>query len=140
MEDRKEQIELYKLAVGEYRAEVSLGWDRQKLFLTLNPVLTAFIPLVGSRSGTATRLAFVAAALIALCGVLVVRRSHGRYRAAYGLVRQYEQRLGIEGLQTTGGMREAKGLLRLERYRIVDVLVVIFVMIAALDLVMALTW
>lgn len=135
-DERKELLERLKLAHAEYRAEVALGWDRQKLFLTLNPVLTAGLLANGAHTLTA-RCACVLAALIALAGALVVRRSHGRYRAARAALQRLEDQLGLEDLQTTGGQREARGGLRLERFRVVDVLVGVFLLLAGLDLALA---
>lgn len=135
-DERKELLERLKLAHAEYRAEVALGWDRQKLFLTLNPVLTAGLLASGAHT-LAARYACVLAALIALAGALVVRRSHGRYRAARAALQRLEDQLGLEDLQTTGGQREARGGLRLERFRVVDVLVGVFLLLAGLDLLLA---
>lgn len=137
--DRKELLERYKLAHAEYRAEVALGWDRQKLFLTINPALTA---LLSSQVhvGIGARLALGAAALVALAGLLIVRRSHTRYRATYATLAALEDQLGITDLQTTGGQREARGSLRLENFRVVDVISALFAVLAALDLALAVLW
>ena len=137
-EARKELVERLKLAHAEYRAEVALGWDRQKLFLTLNPVLTAGIAVAGGRT-LAAQLALGAAALVAVAGTLIVLRSHGRYQAARAALQRLEDQLGLEDLQTTGGQREARGMPRLERFRVVDVLVVVFMLIALLDIALAFT-
>lgn len=167
-------IERWKLAHAEYRAEVALGWDRQKLFLTLSPTLTVGAVLAGlAERGTthahrlAAQLAFMVAALVALAGTLVVYRSHTRYRAARATLLKLEAELGISDQRTTGGQREAQDARkhfdaeddgvslghiqyavavkqgrgdRRERFRIVDVLVVVFLLIAALDVALALTW
>jgi len=135
---RKEVIERWKLAHAEYRAEVALGWDRQKLFLTLNPVLTAGLAIGGSPK-LATQLGFGVAACVALAACLVVRRSHGRYRAARAVLQRLEDQLGFEDLATTGGQRAARGGPRLELFRIVDVLVGVFLLIALVDIVLAIS-
>jgi hypothetical protein len=137
--DRKELIERWKLAHAEYRAEVALGWDRQKLFLTVNPALTALMAS-SAHTGIGARLGLVAAALTALAGVLVVRRSHGRYRATRTALQSLEDALGIQDLQTTGGQREARGEPRLERFRVVDVVAGLFLTLAALDIALAVLW
>lgn len=139
MTDRTEILERYKLAYAEYRAEVALGWDRQKLFLTLSPTLTA---LIGSlaRNPLAARLSLAGAALIALTGAFIVFRSHGRYRAARVAVLALEDQLGIADLQTTGGQRTERGMPRLESFRIVDLLVLVFVLLAGLDVALIVLW
>lgn len=133
---RPELIERLKLAHAEYRAEVALGWDRQKLFLTLNPVLTAGLAVAPTHT-LAARLGYVAAAVVAIAGALIVRRSHTRYQAARAALQHLEDKLGLEDLQTTGGQRAARGGLRLERFRIVDVLALTFLVLALVDLVLA---
>jgi hypothetical protein len=137
--DQKLAAERWKIAHAEYRAEVSLGWDRQKTFFALNPTLTAVIAGF-ARTPQAAQVALVAAAIAALGGALVVRRSHGRYRAALAVVQRLEDQLGFADLQTTGGQREARGGLRLEKFRIVDVMAIAFVLNAVLDIVLAAMW
>lgn len=139
-DERSERFERYKLAHAEYRAEVALGWDRQKLFLTLNPAVTALVGVAAQSHALVARAAFVAAALTALAGALVVRRSHTRYQAARAVLQRLEDELGISDLQTTGGMRAAREMPRLERFRVIDVVVGVFVLYALLDLLAALVW
>lgn len=136
LSDRQELLERLKLAHAEYRAEVALGWDRQKLFLTLNPLLTA--GLAASDVHTpAARLAAGAAALVAIAGMLIVLRSHGRYQAARAALLQLEDALDLQDLQTTGGQRELRAGLRLEKFRVVDVIVTVFALLAAVDVMLA---
>jgi hypothetical protein len=138
-ENRPELLERYKLAYAEYRAEVALGWDRQKLFLTLPSTITALTSALATHR-LAAQAALLCAVLLSLTGMLVVWRSHGRYRATRQAMQALEDRLGIEDLQTTGGQREARGLMRLEAFRIVDVLIVVFAIIGALDLALLALW
>lgn len=135
-ESRAEAVERLKLAHAEYRAEVALGWDRQKLFLTLNPALTAALVASGAHS-IGNQLAFGAAALIALSSTFIVLRSHKRYQATRAVVQRLEDALGFADLQTTGGQRAERGLPRLERFRIVDVIAFVFVMLAIVDVALA---
>jgi hypothetical protein len=137
--DRQELFERYKLAYQEYRSEVSLGWERQKLFLTLNPTLTALIPAFG-RDKLAGAATLCCAAVIALAGAFIVSRAHSRYRATRLAMHALETQLGIAGVQTTGGQRELKGGPRLEAFRVVDVLVIVFMLNAALDFLLAGLW
>jgi hypothetical protein len=135
MDPQQQLYERLKLAYGELRSEISLNWDRQKLFLTLNPALTTLIVAVAH--GWPRRLCLLSAALIALAGTLIVRRGHTRYQASRAVVLRLEDELGIQDLQTTGGQREARGGLRLERFRVVDVLVAVFLVLAVLDVALA---
>jgi len=139
MSDRAELFERYKLAHAEYRAEVALGWDRQKLFLVLPATLTALVSSLATHR-LAAQVALGTAALVALAGALVVFRSHGRYRATRASLQALEDALGITDLQTTGGQREARGSMRLEAFRVVDVLLAVFLLIALLDVLLAVLW
>jgi hypothetical protein len=139
MDDRHELLERYKIAHAEYRAEVAIGWDRQKLCLTLSAALTGAVAVAATRP-LAARLTLVAAALIAIAGVLLGVRSHARYRATREQLRAIEDALGISDVQTTGGQREARGAARFERFRVVDVLAMVFVLIAAIDVALAALW
>ena len=124
------------MAHAEYRAEVALGWDRMKLFLTLNPILTAGIA-ASSMPRLGIVLALCIAAMVAAAGMFIVRRSHARYRATRTVVQRLEDELGFADLQTTGGQRELRGGLRLERFRVVDVVATVLLLIALFDLVLA---
>ncbi len=126
----------YSIAYQEYRAEVTLGWDRMKTFLTINPTFTVLLAM-NDKVTLPVRLAAIGAASIALAGALIVHRSHKRYKATQGPLQQLQRDLGIEDILTTGGQREAVGLARLEQYRIADVVTWVFVLIAALDLALA---
>jgi hypothetical protein len=139
VEEETKLFERYKLAFAEYRAEVSLGWERQRLFLTLNPTLTAIIPLMGKHKLAAT-FALVVASAVSIAGAFIVSRSHDRYRAARTTLQSIESQLKIEDFQTTGGMREERGLMRLERYKVSTVVIIVLLLNAVLDLVLAAIW
>jgi len=129
-------VERWKIAHAEYRAEVALGWDRMKLFITLNPILTAGIAVSEARP-RAAQLALVAAAVVALAGTLIVRRSHSRYQATRAVLQHLEDELGFADLQTTGGQRAAREGMRLEWFRVVDVVTGVFVLLAIVDVALA---
>lgn len=116
-DDRAELFERYKLAFSEYRAGVSLGLDRQRLFIALNPAVVALASGSALRPVAVAALALAAAA--SLVGVLLVWRSHGRYRRTRGVLLDLAGQLGFAGdWQTTGGMREARGEPRFEGVRV----------------------
>jgi hypothetical protein len=136
MDPRSELYEQYKIVFAEYRAEVTLGWERQKLFITLNPSLTSIIA-VFSKNVVATRVALSVAAMVAVCGAFVVWRAHERYRATYRSLAHVENLLNIERIQTTGGQRLARGYLRLERFKVASVIIGLLLLIAMLDVFLA---
>lgn len=130
---RKELLELYKIAHAEYRAEVNLSWERQKLFLGFNPVVATLAATLAEHAPLAARAGLLTAACVSIAGILVVWRSHGRYRATRAHVQALERKLGIDGLETTGGMREARGEPRLEGFKVVTVLMTILGCLAVLE-------
>lgn len=132
-DERKELLELYKLAHAEYRAEVNLGWERQKLFLGFNPLVATLAASLAQHAPWGARAGLVSAALVSVAGILVVWRSHGRYRATRAHMQALERKLRIDGLETTGGMREARGEPRLEGFRVVTVLMTILACLALLE-------
>ena len=71
--------------------------------------------------------------VVAWEGIMVIRASHRRYRAARDAVLALEDSLGFSDLQTTGGQREARGKPRSERYRVVDIVTAVLAIIGALD-------
>lgn len=140
MNDAAPPIERYKIAYQEYRAEVALGNERQKLFIGLNPIIVAF-------AGTSSRLELVSAALLlaalaSLLGVVLVDRSHGRYQRTRDVLLGIARELRCEGdWQTTGGMREARGEPRREGPRVVTAVKVLLGLYVAFDLAaVALVW
>jgi hypothetical protein len=127
---RNELIERYKIAYAEYRAEVALGHERQKLFITLNPAVAA-LSAVGR---PVTALVFGLAALASLIGIVLVYRSHGRYRQARDVLMALAIELGCsQDWQTTGGMREARGEPRFEGPRVVTAIALLLFLYACFD-------
>lgn len=79
-------LELYKIAVDEYRFQVDLNWRRSQYLFVLNAaVLVAGVGILAS--ATASRflvgpLPFLAGIVLAVMSVLVTRTRHEYYRAA----------------------------------------------------------
>jgi hypothetical protein len=136
-EPRNELFRRYELVLVEYRSEVRLGWERQRLFITLSVVMTGFACVASSDQRSGAVMALVCAALTAVAGILVVLRSHARYRAVRVSVHQLEDQLGFADLRTTGGQRELRGGQRQERFRVVDVVVGLLGLLTALDVLLA---
>jgi hypothetical protein len=136
MEDtaqRRELLERYKIAYAEYRAEVTLGNERQKLFVTLNPVIAALSSSARIELATA---ALALAAGASVLGILLVGRSHGRYQRTRDVLLGLARELGWEAdWQTTGGMREAQGSPRWEGPRVTSAVKALLGLYAAFDLV-----
>lgn len=135
---------LYKQAFDEYRAEVALGWDRQKFFLTLNlAVLAAATSIIklqpGSPYGWMPAVLLLMCVPVALLGHIVVDQGHRRYRRTREVFQSLETRLRLPPdvvLQTTEGMRgEREAGLRVPR--ITDASKGIFLLFALVEAAMA---
>jgi hypothetical protein len=133
-EARKELIERYKLAYAEYRGEVALGTERQRIFITLAPAVAAF---VSSRETAIAVAAFLLSAAASVVGILLVHRSHTRYQATRSVVFRLGDQLGWDDLRTTGGMREAHGDPRLEYFKVTGAVKFLLGLYAAFDLIAA---
>lgn len=115
--DRSELLERYKLVYAEYRAEVALGSERQKLFMGLNPVIAALA--ANSRDVPIAAGALGLALIASLVGVMLIGRSHERYQHTRDVLLRIARELGCEDdWATTGGMREARGESRREGPRV----------------------
>lgn len=95
-------LDLYKIAIDEYRFEVRLGWDRTIYFLILNgailtvatgllklddpPIVNVFIALI-----------FVFGIATSIAGALSVKKSHEYYRRTIVKKTAIEEHLGLSG-------------------------------------------
>lgn len=97
---RAELLDLYKVAVEEYRFQVKLNADRSRDYFVANSaIFAAAITLLGQAklpllSGVVFVIGFVVAAL----SILGTHTQHGYYRDTRNAVRQLERRLGITDL------------------------------------------
>jgi hypothetical protein len=130
---RPELLERYKLAVAECRAEVTLGTERQKLFLALNPAVAAFASN-GHRTIAITALAL--AAVASLTGFVLIKRSHQRYQAARDVMLERARAVGAgDDWQTTGGMKNALGKPRAEGIRVTTAIRLLLLAYTAFDVI-----
>lgn len=96
-DERIPPIELYKIAVDEYRFQAQFNWTRTQAMLVFNTALLAAGSAVasGTRSGHGAALIFVLGGVASSLSVLVVRTQHGYYRAARSHMRRLEEASGI---------------------------------------------
>lgn len=131
--DRSELLDLYKIALEEYRYEVSLSWDRLKHYFVVNAGLTtigASLLKVGSGKAASVALDLVVSAVFwvglfaAVLGIMSIFRSREYYRVTVFKKAQLEQLLGYDqplqpdgpahaslAISTTRGMRKASEVL-----------------------------
>lgn len=130
-------LALHQLAHAEHRAEVQLGWERQRFFLGVNAVLLTAGSAISAASPAAALPVLALGAVLSLVGTLVVTRSHGRTRRTRDELDQAARRAGVEGPGTTGGQRVLAGRARGEGYRVVTLVVVALGVNGAIDVGMA---
>lgn len=111
----KPDIDLYKIALEEYRFQVSLNWDRTKFYITLN------LTLFGSAAGIFRLIPGIEAQLLVLVlfalgiaaadiGRKSLLKGHEYYRKIVVRKTQYEKVLNLldcSPVVTTDGMQEA---------------------------------
>lgn len=128
-----DDLALLQLAYQEYRAEVQLGWDRQRVFLGLNPLVLGFVAVADTSARALACAAVLSAMVASVAGLLVAGRSHERYQAARAVLQQRESALGVALFATTDGMRAARGEPRRERVRVVTLVRAVLAAYALID-------
>lgn len=126
--ERSDLLELYRIAIEEYRFNVRLGWDRAQYYLILNTVILGIGTGLVKVSGVPTVL--VAAILgigsvSCVHAVKAIRKSHEYYRAAIYKKTLIEHLLGLTlplataevpgatlALATTPGMMQVDEILK----------------------------
>lgn len=107
-------IDLYKIAIDEYRFEVRLNWDRTVFYLTLNSGLIAIATgLLKVEGRSFLNLVVAGVFFIGLCvswiGIRSVRRGHDYYRRTIVKKTLLEDRLGLTRPSVPGGTTLAVG-------------------------------
>jgi hypothetical protein len=82
---REDLLDLYKIALDEYRFQVRLNWDRTQYYLVLNVgILGAGVALLKLDLPIPIRylvaLVFLGGVILALVGATAIRRTHNYYR------------------------------------------------------------
>jgi hypothetical protein len=107
-------LELYKIAIDEYRFEVKLNWDRTVFYLTLNSGLIAIATgLLKVEGRSFMNLVVAGVFFIGLCisviGIRSVRKGHDYYRRTIVKKTVLEDRLGLTKPSEPGGPTLAVG-------------------------------
>jgi hypothetical protein len=103
-------LELYKVAVDEYRFQAHFNWSRTQYLLAFcAAILAAGVGVAGQGRGAA--LVFALGAVVAGMSVQVTRVQHGYYAKARDHLRRLEERLELDRdarLDTTATLGERK--------------------------------
>jgi len=117
---RDELLEIYKIAVEEYRFQVRFNWNRTQYLFALDAAILAvganlIAPGEDARPGLLIAAVFVVGALVAVHAIIVTANQHDYYRSARDHMKEVGRDLGLESrwlLQTTPGMRGGRVGLR----------------------------
>jgi lipopolysaccharide export LptBFGC system permease protein LptF len=101
-EDPLPPIELYKLAVEEYRFQAEFNWKRTQYLLAFNAAILAAGTAVAGRFGEFAIPVFGLGVVACVLAMLVQRQQHSYYRAARDRMRRLEMQFEIpEPVDTT---------------------------------------
>jgi hypothetical protein len=137
---RDELVDLYKVAVEEYRFQVQLNWDRTKYLLGFNTVIigvgTGLIK-IGSHS-TATPLLigiFVVGLVAATLSIFAVYLQHSYYRSTRDRMVALDRELSLQGrgIATTPGIRSERIDFVSRLGRVQNILYSLLLIIALID-------
>ncbi|HEX4964886.1 MAG TPA: hypothetical protein VF173_28995 [Thermoanaerobaculia bacterium] len=91
-------MELYKIAVDEYRFQLTLNAARSRDYLVLNSaIIAAGVTLLGQKAYLLAGVVFIAGFLVATLAGLGTHTQHNYYREARDTKHLLESRLGIGG-------------------------------------------
>jgi hypothetical protein len=107
--DRGELLQLYQLALDEYRFQVTLNWQRTQYYLAFNALVfgaASGISNLDAAHGVLAGSLFVFGAASAIMAILASRTQQRYYQQARDLVRRAAERLGLAkfAVQTTPGL------------------------------------
>lgn len=93
--ERRELLDLYKIAVDEYRFQAQFNWSRIQYWLAFNTaILAAGVALMASTRFSAA--VFLIGALAAGLSIRAAHVAHGYYRVTRDRVRRFELALELD--------------------------------------------
>jgi hypothetical protein len=111
---RPELLELYRVAVDEYRFQALFNWSRTQYWLVFNTgILAAGVAVRGiaGAPGWAAAIVLLVGAVAACLSMRAVLVTHDYYRAARNHMKRLEKALALPGdvqLDTTQQMRDGR--------------------------------
>jgi hypothetical protein len=138
---RDELLDLYKVAVEEYRFQVQLNWDRTKYLLGFNTAIigvgTGLIK-IGSRSAATPLLIgiFVVGLVAATLSIFAVYLQHAYYRSTRDRMVALASQLNLQdtGVATTPGIRNERIDFVSRLGRVQNILYSLLLIIAFIDI------
>jgi hypothetical protein len=89
-------MDLYRLAVEEYRFQAQFNWTRTQYLLGFNVAILAAGTAVSGTFGGFALPVFLLGLVAAVLSLLVMRQQADYYRAARDRVRRLEERYGVD--------------------------------------------
>lgn len=138
---RKELVDLYKVAVDEYRFQVNLNWDRSKYFLAFNTAVVGVgtgLIKVGNNVATPLLVGIFAVGLVAAgLSAIAVNLQHGYYRSTRDrmLALAAELELDTRGVASTPGAREERDNFIARIGKVQNILHMLLLIAAAVDVI-----
>lgn len=108
--DQETLFQLYRVAIEEYRFQITLNWQRSQYYFVLNAALIAaggsLFGIQGDRGRPFAAVLFLMGLVAVVLAILVTRTQHLYYREARDKLKQLQQRLGLGelGISTTPSM------------------------------------
>lgn len=122
-------LDVYKVAVEEYRFQATFNWSRTQYTLVFNTGILAAAAAVASRPGRGAALVFLFGVVACVLSAGIVRTQHGYYRAARDRMRAVEEAVGIPQGQRTD---TTSTLGHRHRHRTVSVNQLVYLLLAGL--------
>lgn len=120
-QDREEMLELYKLALEDYRFQVQLNWGRSQYFLVLNltvvAIATGILQFAGGEFGVLVAGIYMMGALFCAFSVAALRAQRKYYVSAREQKKRFEEELGLGERSITPVERPDKKIRRLTTFK-----------------------
>ncbi len=120
-QDREEMLELYKLALEDYRFQVQLNWGRSQYFLVLNltvvGIATGILQFAVGEFGVLVAGIYMMGALFCAFSVAALRAQRKYYVSAREQKKRFEEELGLGERSITPVERPDKKIRRLTTFK-----------------------
>ncbi len=114
-------LELYKLALEDYRFQVQLNWGRSQYFLVLNltvvAIATGILQFAGGEFGVLVAGIYMMGALFCAFSVAALRAQRKYYVSAREQKKRFEEELGLGERSITPVERPDKKIRRLTTFK-----------------------
>lgn len=118
---RDELLELYKLALEDYRFQVQLNWGRSQYFLVLNltviSIATGIMQFAGGKFGILGAGIYFLGSLFCVFSIAALQAQRKYYISAREQKKRFEEELGLGERSITPIQRSNKKIRRLTTFK-----------------------